>query len=131
MRLNHVESFYAFLLCFCSEGSEEEEQPATTIPHARPATHGKAGCKGQPVAAKTPCKVAAGHSQSPLQGRLQGLVARCEATRGSSAARAAACKGGRSCRGSARARWHRPPARYRPRAAVPPPAQGSGGGATH
>ncbi|RWV77116.1 hypothetical protein GW17_00062103 [Ensete ventricosum] len=29
------------------------------------------------------------------------------------------CKGGRSCRGSARARQHRPPAKCRPRAAAP------------
>ncbi|RWW50529.1 hypothetical protein BHE74_00043200 [Ensete ventricosum] len=27
MRLNRVESFYAFLLCFHSEGNEEEGQP--------------------------------------------------------------------------------------------------------
>ncbi|RWW23102.1 hypothetical protein GW17_00012674 [Ensete ventricosum] len=45
MRLNRVESFYAFLLHFRNEGSEEEGWPATTSPHTRPATHGQAAAK--------------------------------------------------------------------------------------
>ncbi|RWV88547.1 hypothetical protein GW17_00049359 [Ensete ventricosum] len=48
-RLYHVESFYAFLLHFRSEGNEEEGQPATASPHAGSATHGQA-------ATKAPCK---------------------------------------------------------------------------
>ncbi|RRT53458.1 hypothetical protein B296_00019846 [Ensete ventricosum] len=36
MRLNNVESFYVFLLCFRSEGSEEEGRLATSSPHAGP-----------------------------------------------------------------------------------------------
>ncbi|RRT71618.1 hypothetical protein B296_00003321 [Ensete ventricosum] len=50
MRLYRVESFYTFLLYFCSEANEEKGRPATASPHARPATHGqvmgKALCKG-------------------------------------------------------------------------------------
>ncbi|RZS13865.1 hypothetical protein BHM03_00045490 [Ensete ventricosum] len=45
MRLNYVESFYAFLLCFRSEGSEEEGWPATASPHAGSATHGQVVAK--------------------------------------------------------------------------------------
>ncbi|RWW65302.1 hypothetical protein BHE74_00027395 [Ensete ventricosum] len=50
-----LESFYAFLLCFHSEGSEEG-RPATTIPHAGPAAYGQ-------TAAKAPCKGATGCGQ--------------------------------------------------------------------
>ncbi|RZS16324.1 hypothetical protein BHM03_00048317 [Ensete ventricosum] len=46
MRLNRIESFYAFLLRFRSEGSEEQGRPATASPHAGPATHGQALAKG-------------------------------------------------------------------------------------
>ncbi|RWW01782.1 hypothetical protein GW17_00035161 [Ensete ventricosum] len=48
MRLNHVESFYTFLLHFRSEGNEEEGREAATNPHVGPATHGQAKgpCKG-------------------------------------------------------------------------------------
>ncbi|RZS12710.1 hypothetical protein BHM03_00044183 [Ensete ventricosum] len=42
-----------------------------------------------------------------------------QAARGSPVARVAACKGGRSCRGSAGPMRRHPPARCRPRAAVP------------
>ncbi|RWW86970.1 hypothetical protein BHE74_00004224 [Ensete ventricosum] len=59
MRLNHVESFYAFLLHFHSEGSEEEGRPATASPHAVSTTHGQA-------AAKAPSKGAAGYGQGQL-----------------------------------------------------------------
>ncbi|RWW16389.1 hypothetical protein GW17_00019731 [Ensete ventricosum] len=40
--------------------SEEEGRPATASPHAGPATHSQAGCKGQPAAAN--------HDQIPLAG---------------------------------------------------------------
>ncbi|RZS19863.1 hypothetical protein BHM03_00052314 [Ensete ventricosum] len=50
MRLNRIELFYVFMLCFHSEGSEEEGRPATANPHVGPTTHGQVGC-GQ-----APCK---------------------------------------------------------------------------
>ncbi|RWV88534.1 hypothetical protein GW17_00049370, partial [Ensete ventricosum] len=72
MRLNHVESFYEFLLHFCSKRSEEEDgQPATARPSCRggrprpghlqggdrlwprPPAQGVVGC-GQPVGATSP-----------------------------------------------------------------------------
>ncbi|RWV89457.1 hypothetical protein GW17_00048389 [Ensete ventricosum] len=56
MRLNRVESFYVFLLCFCSEGSKEEGRLATASPYAGPTTHGQA-------VAKAPCKGAVDYSQ--------------------------------------------------------------------
>ncbi|RWW01066.1 hypothetical protein GW17_00035917 [Ensete ventricosum] len=133
MRLNCVESFYAFLLRFYSEGNEEEGRPATSSPHAGLATHGQAGCaqgplqwaaasmRGCPRAWLAPAGVGSTCGQAtrdnrPRQGRKgqppaarpQGVAARCEAARGSLAARAAAYKGGRSFTGSARARRHRP-----------------------
>ncbi|RWW10047.1 hypothetical protein GW17_00026430 [Ensete ventricosum] len=46
IRLNRVESFYAFLLHFRNEANEDKEQPATTNPNAGLATHGQVGCKG-------------------------------------------------------------------------------------
>ncbi|RWW60613.1 hypothetical protein BHE74_00032389 [Ensete ventricosum] len=62
MRLNRVESFYAFLLHFCSEGSKEEGRPATASPHVGPATHGQA-------AAKAPHKGVGGYGQGhPARG---------------------------------------------------------------
>ncbi|RZS04339.1 hypothetical protein BHM03_00034668 [Ensete ventricosum] len=42
-----------------------------------------------------------------------------QAARGSPTTRATACKGDRSCRGSAHTRWHLPPARCCPRATTP------------
>ncbi|RZR94101.1 hypothetical protein BHM03_00022721 [Ensete ventricosum] len=84
MRLNCVESFYAFLLRFRREGSEEG-QPATASPHVGPATHSQADCKGQPVVTKSPCKGggrpptgmagACGHRQRPRPGRKGQLPA--------------------------------------------------------
>ncbi|RZS04903.1 hypothetical protein BHM03_00035300 [Ensete ventricosum] len=74
MRLNHVESFYAFLLHFRSEDSEEEGRPTTASPHARLATHGQA-------AAKAPCKGATDYSRASLQGSPTPL-ARAAAYRG-------------------------------------------------
>ncbi|RRT50923.1 hypothetical protein B296_00032045 [Ensete ventricosum] len=40
MKLNRIESFYTFLLCFHIEGSEERGQPAMARPSARAADHG-------------------------------------------------------------------------------------------
>ncbi|RWV88416.1 hypothetical protein GW17_00049494 [Ensete ventricosum] len=57
IRLNRVESFYAFLLRFRSEDSEEEGRPATASPHIGPTTHGQVGCKGQPTATKAPASM--------------------------------------------------------------------------
>ncbi|RRT37788.1 hypothetical protein B296_00055571, partial [Ensete ventricosum] len=74
MRLNHVESFYAFLLRFRSEGREEEGWLATASSYAGSATHGQVDCKGQPAAAKAPCKGGTGHGQSPLQGQPPACV---------------------------------------------------------
>ncbi|RWV81334.1 hypothetical protein GW17_00057260 [Ensete ventricosum] len=48
MRLYRIELFYVFLLHFRSEGNEEEGQPATTNPHAGPATHGQAAARASP-----------------------------------------------------------------------------------
>ncbi|RWV85633.1 hypothetical protein GW17_00052559 [Ensete ventricosum] len=45
MRLNRVESFYAFLLYFCSERSEEG-RPTMTMSPARVAGHGQGPCRG-------------------------------------------------------------------------------------
>ncbi|RRT55877.1 hypothetical protein B296_00016320, partial [Ensete ventricosum] len=45
MRLNRVESFYSFLLRYCSERCEEG-QPATTKPPTGVAGHGHAPCRG-------------------------------------------------------------------------------------
>ncbi|RWW37806.1 hypothetical protein BHE74_00057027, partial [Ensete ventricosum] len=72
MRLYRVESFYVFLLRFCSEGSEEEGWPTTASPHARPATHGQAAAKApykgwQPPAMAAPT----GGSAARRHGRLQ------------------------------------------------------------
>ncbi|RWV96330.1 hypothetical protein GW17_00040973 [Ensete ventricosum] len=127
MRLKRVESFYVFLLCFCSEGSEEGRL-ATGSPHAGPATHGQAGCKGQLATSKAPYKGAASHGQSPLQGKPPaGAVAHGHGWRlRAPAARAASCKGDR---------WQEqlprkaaPLAReVPPEGTVSPPVQGSGG----
>ncbi|RWW56632.1 hypothetical protein BHE74_00036638 [Ensete ventricosum] len=70
MRLNHVELFYAFMLRFRSEGSEEG-WPTTTNPHVESASHRQTGYKGQSVAAKAPCKGAATRrSSSPQKHRM-------------------------------------------------------------
>ncbi|RWW73771.1 hypothetical protein BHE74_00018313 [Ensete ventricosum] len=73
MRLNRVESFYAFLLHFCRERSEEE-RPAMVRPPAGVASHGQATCRGGqpwsgylqgwPAMAKSPVG-AATHGQAP------------------------------------------------------------------
>ncbi|RWW16978.1 hypothetical protein BHE74_00058914 [Ensete ventricosum] len=112
MRLNCVESFYAFLLRFRSEGSEEDGRPAMANPHVGSATHDQADCKGQSTTAKAPCKGSAygrrhhprsGRKGQPPAARPQVAAARYKATWGSPAARATTCKDGR---------WQeRPPAR--------------------
>ncbi|RRT59539.1 hypothetical protein B296_00021074 [Ensete ventricosum] len=65
IRSNRVESFYTFLLCFCSKRSEERGQPAMAKPSAGVAGHGQAPyrgsrprlatCKGRRAMAKAPC----------------------------------------------------------------------------
>ncbi|RWW29870.1 hypothetical protein GW17_00005582 [Ensete ventricosum] len=95
MRLNHVELFYAFLLHFLSEDSEEEGWPATASPHAGPATHGQAGCKWQsPAGAGGGCPPQGRKGQPRGQGcRLQGR----------------SLAGAVASRGNVRTRWLRPP----------------------
>ncbi|RWW36091.1 hypothetical protein BHE74_00058911 [Ensete ventricosum] len=46
MRLNRVESFYAFLLHFRSQSSKERRQLAMARPSARAAEHGHTPCRG-------------------------------------------------------------------------------------
>ncbi|RZS22860.1 hypothetical protein BHM03_00055690 [Ensete ventricosum] len=100
MRLNRVESFYAFLLRFRSEGSEEKGRPATASPHVAPATHGQA-------AAKAPCKGATDCGQG--QPAREAGAARSGSSpqeRPVPLTGAAARKGG-SCRhGQGLAAWH-------------------------
>ncbi|RZS28831.1 hypothetical protein BHM03_00062478 [Ensete ventricosum] len=94
MRLNRVESFYAFLLCFYSEGSPCKGQQPRGHDRLRPARKGpRRDRKRQPPAT-----------------RLQEAAARCKAARGSPAARAAAC--GKPTRASCprRDRKRQPPA---------------------
>ncbi|RWW39418.1 hypothetical protein BHE74_00055251 [Ensete ventricosum] len=73
MRLNYVEPFYEFLLCFRSKSSEEEGWPATASPHAGPATHGQ-------TAAKAPMqggdRLRPGPARKGGQWRPQGAAAR-------------------------------------------------------
>ncbi|RZS22926.1 hypothetical protein BHM03_00055763 [Ensete ventricosum] len=83
MRLNRIESFYAFLLHFLSEGSPFKGQPgmATTNPLAGAASYSQAPpARGRPAAARPPargdrlqprppCRGAAGCGQAPCKGR--------------------------------------------------------------
>ncbi|RWW54691.1 hypothetical protein BHE74_00038714 [Ensete ventricosum] len=78
MRLNRVESFYAFLLHFRSEGSPSKGQPgmamASPLQGRSTTCKGVAGCgqapyKGWPAAAKAPCKGATGCGQASCKGR--------------------------------------------------------------
>ncbi|RWW45658.1 hypothetical protein BHE74_00048480 [Ensete ventricosum] len=122
MRLNRIESFYAFLLHFRYEGSPCKGQPgmAMASPLAGAAGYGKAPCKGgllptvcrrSPAAnpqGVTDCgfgthrKVACGHRHRP-----QGLPpARAAANNGN------ACRGG--ARGGADCRGGRPLAKWLP-----------------
>ncbi|RWV91930.1 hypothetical protein GW17_00045741 [Ensete ventricosum] len=92
MRLYRVESFYTFLLRFRSKGSEEEGRPATTSPHAGPATHNQAAAKASPQGWRLWARRArlppAAHLQGgrPLATSPQGATARdqpCRLRRGS------------------------------------------------
>ncbi|RRT40293.1 hypothetical protein B296_00034580, partial [Ensete ventricosum] len=65
MRLNRIESFYAFLLLFRSEGNEEEAQLGMARPHVRGGRlwpgplQGTTACKGQqPPTGTTGCGMA-------------------------------------------------------------------------
>ncbi|RRT42598.1 hypothetical protein B296_00019839, partial [Ensete ventricosum] len=90
MKLNRVESFYAFLLCFRSEGSPCKGQPgmATVSPLAgavdhlqgggrlqpRPPCKGSADCghapaRGDRLQPRPPCKGVAGCGKAPVKGR--------------------------------------------------------------
>ncbi|RWV82706.1 hypothetical protein GW17_00055771 [Ensete ventricosum] len=130
MGLNRVESFYAFLLRFRSEGSPCKGQPgmATTSPldgavghlqggdrlQPRPPCKGAATRKGSSSAGTTGCgqpvrgcRQWPGHKGLLLAARPQGAAAREVLPEGSNACR----KGGCPCR----------------RRAAPPPAQGNSG----
>ncbi|RRT56774.1 hypothetical protein B296_00022147 [Ensete ventricosum] len=63
IRLYRVESFYAFLLCFHSEGSEEEGWPATASPYAGSTTHGQAATKANSQRATSRRGSAYGHDR--------------------------------------------------------------------
>ncbi|RRT52963.1 hypothetical protein B296_00037921 [Ensete ventricosum] len=81
MRLNRIESFYASLLCFRSEGNEEEGQPSMARPPAR----------GRSATAKSPL-----HGGDRLRpGLLQGA-----ATRKGSSPQGAATHNGSSPQGA-------------------------------
>ncbi|RRT58449.1 hypothetical protein B296_00018141 [Ensete ventricosum] len=80
MRLNRVESFYTFLLCFRSEGSEEW-RPTMASPHVGLTAPGQ-------VASKAPSKEAAGCSQVQPEREPSSLV------RGDSCLQAEAPPGG-------------------------------------
>ncbi|RRT66639.1 hypothetical protein B296_00031248 [Ensete ventricosum] len=100
MRLYRVESFYAFLLRFRSEGSEEEGLPPMASPHAGSTTHGQDATKASPQGRQSPV------ARRPQRGRLQdgackwrspatssqGSATRGQATSGGCPWRA--CKGG-------------------------------------
>ncbi|RWW08220.1 hypothetical protein GW17_00028354 [Ensete ventricosum] len=70
------------MLCFRSEGSEDEGRPATASHHAGSSTHGQAGCKANWLQPRPHCKGAAGCGQAPYKGRPPaGAVARKRAAR--------------------------------------------------
>ncbi|RWW37466.1 hypothetical protein BHE74_00057400 [Ensete ventricosum] len=112
MRLYRVESFYAFLLYFRSEGSEEEGQLATASPYAGPATH----------AAKAPCKGTVGCGQGQPEREASGAYRPI-----------AGCPQGAATRGQSYSQqgWRRQPQGWPPlgrvtasRQGQPPPLQG-------
>ncbi|RWW61533.1 hypothetical protein BHE74_00031403 [Ensete ventricosum] len=74
MRLNRIELFYAFLLCFCNKRSKDRGQPAMARPSTGVVGHGQAPhrddrlllsspTKGRPTATKSPYKGATGCCQ--------------------------------------------------------------------
>ncbi|RWW39103.1 hypothetical protein BHE74_00055592 [Ensete ventricosum] len=151
MRLYCIESFYAFLLRFRSEGSPRKGQPgmAMASPLAGAAGHLQGGGRGSSPVGTNGCGQATraycpqrDHKGQPPATRPEVAVASCKAARGSPAARTVAYKGGVGR--SSRQQGQRPheaallvhevppegssdcPHRRR---AAPPPAQGSGDGA--
>ncbi|RZS23016.1 hypothetical protein BHM03_00055857 [Ensete ventricosum] len=69
MRLNHVESFYAFLLRFRSEDNEEEGQPGM----ARPFAKGAVGCGQAPCKGRSPAGATAARRHDRLRPARKGL----------------------------------------------------------
>ncbi|RWV80657.1 hypothetical protein GW17_00058033 [Ensete ventricosum] len=100
MRLNHVESFYAFLLYFRNEGSPCKGQLAMAMasPLAGAAGYGQPPCKGGQLWSGPLIGAATRSGSSPAGtngcGQAAGGGYRCKAARGNPAARAATCKGG-------------------------------------
>ncbi|RWV87610.1 hypothetical protein GW17_00050374 [Ensete ventricosum] len=137
MRLNHVESFYAFLMHFRSEGSRCKGQPglATASPLAGATGHLQGGARppatgGPPAVAVDPrARTAAARPQGPA---AHGATARGSCLRPSRRWRLPAARpqgaaslpglplsGAAANRGSAHARRRRQPARCHPKAATP------------
>ncbi|RRT37325.1 hypothetical protein B296_00016916 [Ensete ventricosum] len=127
MRLNHVESFYAFLLRFRSEGNEEEGQQGMARPPIR----------GRSAIAKAPYKGAVSYGQAPYKWRPleEATAARGHdrlrpARKGLSpttrlqgaVARSSPARGGHQRPGRKGAAAHGAPARGRSPAARPRPA---------
>ncbi|RWW35602.1 hypothetical protein BHE74_00059450 [Ensete ventricosum] len=71
MRLNRVESFYAFLLYFCSERSEEG-RPTMTMPPARVAGHGQGPCRGDWLCPRPHASAAAHKRATASRGGVHG-----------------------------------------------------------
>ncbi|RWV78711.1 hypothetical protein GW17_00060271 [Ensete ventricosum] len=91
MRLNCVESFYAFLLRFHNKGSEEVGRPPTAKPRPRPPTRGRlAAIRASPKGRLVPLTGAAvrrcgayGHSRGRRGGRhLAGWLPGADGARG-------------------------------------------------
>ncbi|RWV97618.1 hypothetical protein GW17_00039581 [Ensete ventricosum] len=77
MRLNRVESFYAFLLRLWNKRSEERRQSAMARPSVGMAGHGQASCRGERLWPRPPCKGEGSRSRArPLTPRCsQGATA--------------------------------------------------------
>ncbi|RWW65361.1 hypothetical protein BHE74_00027342 [Ensete ventricosum] len=105
MRLFRVKLFYAFLLHFYSEGSEEEGRSTTASPHAGSATHGQAAAKASPHAGAAPASMAccsqparatAAHSGVPAKGQVTGRHTQVAAASGQPAR---GCRSQPGCKG--------------------------------
>ncbi|RRT31849.1 hypothetical protein B296_00022968 [Ensete ventricosum] len=80
MRLNRIESFYAFLLYFRSKRSKEEAgRPATARPPAGAAGHDLATFKGAGDCGQGPLQRGYSRLQCPPAARPQGSATRGEA----------------------------------------------------